>query len=164
MNGNKAETYAIGTIGAGVAVLIFSFLPYYGVSSSVKIGGRSFGASASVTAWHSYATLAILLLLLAAGLLAARAFGGVRLPETVVSVNFAVFALAALGTLLFLLRSFTLPSGGGGGLYSYGLKFGAYLVILAALAETACAFLVFRESGEPLPWAAPRPGAVPPTA
>jgi hypothetical protein len=59
-------------------------------------------------------------------------------------------ALAALGTLLVILRVFTYPHASypGG---SYGAKWGAYVLFIAGIAEVAFAVLGMRESGEKIP-------------
>jgi hypothetical protein len=75
-----------------------------------------------------------------------------------------VLGLSALGTFLYILRSFTLDSGDIGPL-SYGLKWGAYVVTILSLAHTAFAFLRMRAAGEPMPWAQHGgPAAQPPAA
>lgn len=157
----RAGVYTLGVIGTGVAALLFSFLPYYGVS--YKFGPGVLGGSSNTNAWHGTALLGLLLVLAAAALVAAKVFGNVALPELPVGWGFVVLAISALGTLLIVVRSLTLPTYSG--VVDVGLKFGAYLLILAALAQTVSAFLAMRASGEPLPWAsrhgppAPQPPA-----
>src|SRR5438105_15827433 len=113
-----------GILGAGVLFLLLSFfVPFYGVTVS-SIGG--FGGSASVTAWHSYGFLGVLLVLIAVGIVAARVFGNASLPTLPVGPNLLVAGLATLGTLLLLLRGFTYKTASGPGI-SVGLKWGAYV-------------------------------------
>ena len=154
-----------GVLAAGVLVFIASFFPYYGYSLSGKVGNPlGINASHSWTAWHSYATLGLLLVLAATIVAAVQVFAGESLPEMPVSWNLVVLGLSALGTLLFIIRSFTLDSGDIGPL-SYGLKWGAYVVMILCLAHTAFAFLRMREAGEPMPWAQHGdPAAQPPAA
>ena len=154
-----------GVLAAGLLVFIASFFPYYGVSLSGKATGGFFTGSVShsVTSWHSYATVGLLLVLAATVLAAVQVFAGASLPQAPVSWNIVVLGLSALGTLLYIIRSFTLDHGDVGPL-SYGLKWGAYVVILLCLAHTAFAFLRMRAAGEPMPWAqqggaAPQPPA-----
>jgi hypothetical protein len=134
-------------LGLGILIFIASFFPFYGVS--VKSGG--FSGSSSVTSWHSYATVALLLLLLATILAAVQLFAGSNLPEIPVSWNLIVLGLSALGTLLYILRAFTLDSGNSSG-FSYGLKWGAYVVMILALLQVVFAFLRTREAGDAMPW------------
>src|SRR4051812_9375239 len=151
----------LGVIGSGAAALLFSFLPYYGV----KYGAGAFHGSASVNAWHGTALLGMLLVVAAGVVAALQAFSPDTLPRVSVSANFAVVALSVVGAALVVIRSFTLPSGGGFGV-SYGIRWGAYLLIIACIAQAVFAVLKFRASGEALPWqhtaAAPVPPPAPP--
>jgi hypothetical protein len=67
-----------------------------------------------------------------------------------------VLATSALGTLLVLIRWLTLPSGhygiAGVSVASYGPSIGIILTIIAGLIETVIAVMMFRSSGEELPW------------
>lgn len=137
-----------GILAAGVLAFIASFFPYYG--ASVSAGG--FHGSASTSAWHSYATLALLLVIAATVVAAVQVFARESLPQANVSWNFIVLALSALGTLLLVIRSFTLDHGSVGG-FSYGLKWGAYVLMILCLVQTAFAFLRMRASGDAMPWA-----------
>src|SRR5213595_2306436 len=92
-----------GVLAAGVLALIASFFPFYGVS----VNAAGFSGSSSISTWHSYATLGILLVLAATVLAAVQVFAGSSLPELPVSPNFLVAGLSALGTLLIILRAFT---------------------------------------------------------
>lgn len=137
-----------GILAAGVLAFIASFFPYYG--ASVSAGG--FHGSASTSAWHSYATLALLLVIAATVVAAVQVFARESLPQANLSWNFIVLALSALGTLLLVIRSFTLDHGSVGG-FSYGLKWGAYVLMILCLVQTAFAFLRMRASGDAMPWA-----------
>jgi hypothetical protein len=135
-------------IGASAVALIALFLPWYGVSAD--------GFSASVTGWStSYGWLGALLIIAAGGLLVAHRAGAdtsrLRLTPAVL-----VLATSALGTLIVLIRWLTLPSGhygiAGVSVASYGPSIGIILTIIAGLIETAIAVMMFRSSGEELPW------------
>ena len=142
-----------GLLGAGVLVFIFSFFPYYGASYR--------GDSTSVTAWHGWAFVALLFLLAAVIIAAVQIFSTSSMPEMPISYNVVVTALAAIGFVILVIRSFTLDSGNFLGV-DYGLRWGAWLLMIAALAEVAFAYLRFRESGEALPWQNRSGGATPP--
>src|SRR5450631_4143646 len=138
-----------GILGAGILFLLLSFfVPFYGVSYK-GVGGL--GGSASVTAWHSYGFLGVLLVIIAVGIVAARVFGNASLPKLPVGPNVLVAGLALLGTLLLLLRGFTYSTASGGG-YSVGLKWGAYVIFILAIAIVVFAFLNFKASGEKMAW------------
>jgi hypothetical protein len=122
-------------------------LPYYGVSYNFA----GIHESASVNAWHGYAILGLLFVFAAAGIVAARVFANVNLPQLPVGVNLLVTALAAIGTLLIVIRGFTYPhaSGVGG---SVGVKWGGYVLFIVCIVETVFAAMNFRESGEKVAW------------
>ena len=156
-------------LGAGVLFLLLSFFaPFYGVSYHAAGG---FGGSASVTAWHSYGWLAVLLVVIAVGIVAARVFANASLPALPIGPNLLVVVLSGLGTLLLLLRGFTYKSGSGLG-YSYGVKWGAWVLYILAIAVVVGAVMNLMASGEKVAWdptAMNRPGAatggvVPPAA
>lgn len=142
----KVTPYDWGVIGGGAAVLVFSLLPWYGSSGSVA----GIGFSASRSAWsYPLAVLAVLLCVAAAGfVLATRAFG-VRSPDMPVAPSLLALGLAGLGTIFILLRLVSYDRASGGGI-SVGPKIGIWLALLAAIVETASAFMLFRTSGEKL--------------
>jgi hypothetical protein len=155
----KVSTYDWGVIAAGAVVLITSFLPWYG--SSGKVAG--FGFSATRSGWATFlGILAILLLVAAAGfVLATRAFA-VRAPQMPVGPAALVVGLAGLGTALLLIRLLSYDRASGGGI-SVGPKIGIFIALLAAIVETAMAYLLLRASGERIPGTGPAATA-PPTA
>jgi hypothetical protein len=136
-------------LGAGILFLLLSFFaPFYGVSYH---GAGGFGGSASVTAWHSYGFLAVLLIIIAVAIVAARVFGNASLPALPIGPNLLVVAVSGLGTLLLLLRGFTYKSASGGG-YSVGLKWGAWVLYILAIAVVVGAVMNLMSSGEKIAW------------
>jgi hypothetical protein len=148
-----------GVLAAGFLAFIASFFPYYG--ASVNAGG--FHGSSSTSAWHSYATLALLLVIAATVVAAAQMFARGSLPQTNMSWNFVVLALSGAGTVLLIIRSFTLDHGDVAG-FSYGLKWGAYVLMILCVVQTAFAFLRMRASGDAMPWAQGGAAPHPPVA
>jgi hypothetical protein len=136
-------------LGAGILFLLLSFFaPFYGVSYH---GAGGFGGSASVTAWHSYGFLAVLLIIIAVAIVAYRVFANGSLPALPIGPNLLVVAVSGLGTLLLLLRGFTYKSASGGG-YSVGLKWGAWVLYILAIAVVVGAVLNLLASGEKVAW------------
>ena len=151
-------------LGAGVLVFVASFLPWYGVSYNLSFAGLKSSGSASINAWHSYATLGLLLLLAATVIAGVMDFARDTLPETPVSWNVVVTALSAVGALLVVIRSLNLPSASGPGA-SVGLRWGGWILLIACIAHAVLAVMRMRASGDPMPWAqqggaAPHPPAV----
>jgi hypothetical protein len=155
-------------LGSGILLFILSlFLPYYGYSyDGPDIPGvGSVGGSDSTSAWHSWGTFALILMLLALVIGAIIIFSRSTLPEIPVSWNIVVLALSAIGALIFIIRSFTYESGDAGG-FSYGLKWGAYVLMVLALVQAVFSYLRTKDAGDAMPWdnrgsaAAPPPPAV----
>jgi hypothetical protein len=153
----------LGVMGAGVLAFIASFLPYYGYSfKGLTVGGQHFGgSSASVTAWHSYAILGLFLIFAAAIVIAVKTFA--TMPTMPLGIHVLAAGLAALGTLLVILRAFTAPSASGPG-GSVGVKWGAYVLFVAGIVEVVFALLGMRESGEKMAWQSGAPAEPPPSA
>jgi hypothetical protein len=145
-----------GIIGGAIAVFIASFMPYWGISAGPY--------TASTNAWTGYATFGLLLAFVAGGIVAFRVFTKSNLPQLPLGMNLIVAALAVLGALLIILRGFTYPHHSFGAGYSYGVKWGGYIVMLAAVVEAVFAVMNFRSSGEKIAWDATamnRPGSAP---
>jgi hypothetical protein len=144
-----------GLIGAGIVAFIASFLPFVGISGNVL--GVHYDAH--INAWHGYGILGLFLIFIAAGIAAARVFGGVSLPKLPVGPNVLVAALALLGTLLVFLYGITYGNG-------TSIQWGGWILIIVGIVETVFAVMNFRSSGEKLAWDAtamnkPASGAVP---
>ena len=130
----------LGIIGLGVLTFIFSLLPYY----SWSVESSFMSTSASVSAWHGFfGWFGALCALAAAVVLLVHVLGVAALPVPVRTTVLALFAVAALCTVLAL---FVIP-GGGGDVKGAGFKadsghaIGYWLALLATLAGTALAFM-----------------------
>lgn len=152
-----------GVLAAGVLAFIFSLIPsYYGLTGAGPFDD-------SVNAWHGWNVIALLLILAATLIAAAQVFRAPSLPDVPVSLNFVVLAASGVGTLILIIRSFTLESKSAGGA-SIGLEWSAYVLMILCVVQVAFAAMRFRESGEALPWqnraggdaAAPPPPPPPP--
>lgn len=139
-----------GALIAGGLSLILSFISKY-VTVSYKGGdipGLS-GAVGGTSAWDSYATLGVLLVIAATAVVAVKAFAKDKLPDGV-PWNLVAFAAAALGTLLILLRAFTYPDGGISQV-SVGPGWSGWALFVTTIALSVFTFLGFKESGEKIP-------------
>jgi fucose 4-O-acetylase-like acetyltransferase len=150
-----------GVLVAGVLAFIASFFPYYGASEHFL--GQT--ASASTSAWHGWNVVALLLILLATLAAAVQVFAASSAPNMPVSLTFVVAAASAIGTVILIIRSFTLSHGSVAG-FSYGLKWGAYVLMILCIAQVAFAVMRLRASGEAMPWEnrGAAPPATPPAA
>ncbi|MDX6255815.1 MAG: hypothetical protein QOJ11_2149 [Frankiales bacterium] len=135
-------------LGAGVLGLIVSiFFPIWGVSVNVKGLG---GGGNSTSAWHGLAAFGMLLVLVATAIAAVRVFAAANLPKMPIGVNLLTFVLSALGTVIVIIRELTYPHASLPG-YSYGVKWGGYLLFILLIVQAVAAFLLFKKSGEVMP-------------
>jgi hypothetical protein len=125
-----------GALVAGAVSIIVSFFTRYVAVDLGPLGTHG------TNAWHSYATLGILLVIVATAILATKALAPAALPE---GAPWSLIALAAagLGTILLILRAFTVDFANPG--------WSGYLLFLTSIALTAFAYLIFKESGEKVP-------------
>ncbi|HTW18887.1 MAG TPA: DUF5336 domain-containing protein [Mycobacteriales bacterium] len=152
--------FDLGVLATGLLAFIFSFFPYYGVKVSGSVLGinvSTFGqTSSTVTAWHSYSTLALLLILLGTIVAAIAIFASSSAPSLPIGLRWIAAGLCALGALLYLIRLFTLPhhhhSFGAGISASEGVKWGGYLLLIIVLLNAACAVISALSSEEQVPW------------
>ncbi len=145
----------LGVMIAGVVAFIASFLPYVGASASFA----GVHVSSNANAWHSYAVLGLLLMFAAAIIIAVKTFAS--MPTLPVGLHVLAAALAAVGTLLVIIRGFTVGNEGISGV-DVGVRWGGYILFIAGIAETVFALLGMRESGEKVPWQQGGGSATPP--
>jgi hypothetical protein len=147
IGGRNVGNNDLVVMGAGVLILIDSFLPWYGASFG--------GFSATVSGWNAGfgAWFSILLVIAVAGVTAARVFAGRSLPSVgggAVSWTFLTAAVSAVAFIIMLLRWVTFPSGSHG--VSAGGKFGIYIGLIIAIVQTVYGYLSITQAGEKLPW------------
>jgi hypothetical protein len=145
-------------IGAGaIALFIFMFFfKWYGGSVSAVIGGVNLSSSAN--GWHSFTNsrwIWLITIIVALGMVALRA--SQQRLELPLQPSVIVAGLGALSTLLILYRIVHHPSGGASstvGLthvsYSYGIKIGIWLGLIAAAALTYGGYLAMQSEGTSL--------------
>jgi hypothetical protein len=148
-----------GVLVTGVLAFIVSFFPWYGYSiKGVKIAGTNIGGgSATITAWHSYSTLALLLVFAATIVAAVRVFAPSSLSSLPFGASWLVAGLSSLGLLLELIRLLTVHHGDG-----FSIRWGGYLLAIVMIANAACAVVSALTSSEPVPWQ--QNSSVPPPA
>ena len=142
--------------GAGVA-FISGFLPWWGYT-----GPFSHGYDTSVSGWSTgFMGWFGVLLMTAAGVYLVLRRSEVSLPDLPVGPAVVVAGAAAIGLLFVVIRWLTLPRVSGGLAGHIGAKYGIWIAIIAGAVELVAALAEFRASGEPLPWAQPKPSAGP---
>jgi hypothetical protein len=141
--------YEQGALISGALAIILSFFGSYVTASFDGPGAGAISNSAGTNAWTSYATLGILLVILATVIVAVKAFAAENLPEGV-PWSLVAFAAAALGTLLLILRAL-FPGGPDFPGLDVGPGWSGYLLWIAGIALSVFTFLTFKASGETLP-------------
>ena len=137
---------------SAIAFFVFMFFfKWYGASAS-SVGGISIGGS--LNGWHSFTNSRwIWLLTIILALVAVARAAGVFEWETPVHLYVVVTALGALSTLLIIYRIIHHPSGGAsfaGGSFSYGIKIGIWLGLIACAALTYGAYEGMKDAGTSL--------------
>ncbi|MEJ7634360.1 hypothetical protein [Aeromicrobium sp.] len=142
--------YEQGALISGALAIILSFISKYVTASYDGPGSSAIPESSSGTnAWTSYATLGMLLIIVATAIVATRAFARDSLPDGVPWTLVAA-ATAGLGTLLLILRAL-FPGGGDVPGFDIGPGWSGYLLWIAGIALTVFTVLLFKESGEKMP-------------
>ena len=132
-----------GALIAGGLSIILSFFDAY-----VRVSGGGVSQNVS-SAWDSYGTLGMLLVIAATVIIAIKAFASENLPDGV-PWSLVALATAGLGTLLLILRAFTYSDGGFSGV-DIGPGWSGWALFITTIALTAFTFLLFKESGEKMP-------------
>ena len=132
-----------GALIAGGLSIILSFFGDY-----VRVSGGGVSQNVS-SAWDSYGTLGILLVIAATVIIAIKAFASENLPDGV-PWSLVALATAGLGTLLLILRAFTYSDGGFSGV-DVGPGWSGWALFITTIALSAFTFLLFKESGEKMP-------------
>ncbi len=143
--------------GGAIAFFIFLFFfKWYGGSASSPVGGVSLGNS--LNGWHSFTNSRwIWLITIAVSLGMVALTAAQREIESPVQLSVLVAGLGALSTIFIIYRIIHHPSGGGSstfGLahvsYSYGIKIGIWLGLIAAVAITYGGYLAMQAEGTSL--------------
>ncbi len=143
--------------GSAIAFLIFLFIfKWYGGSASSSIGGVNYSVSAN--GWHTFTDsrwLWIITIIVALGAVAISA--GVLELKSPVQPGVLVAGLGALSTIFILYRIVHHPSGGASSsfgavhvAYSYGIKIGIWLGLVAAVGITYGGYLGMQDEGTSL--------------
>lgn len=130
----------VGVMAAGVAVFIFSLLPWVGL-----FGFTANAWSMGLTAWPP-----VLISIIVAGALAAEALGGRKLPVGgPIGPRLALALGSAVVAVWLMIRAITLLAQSGP--FSGSTEAGLWLAVVAALAQAGFAYRALRASGEAVP-------------
>ncbi len=157
VGGKDISTNEAAVVGAGLLVFILSFFHWFTYDLVTTSAHRA--------AWHSgfFAWAGVLLLLLAAGIVAARRFSPLDLSAAPVPLDLAVLGAAALGALFLILKlliGYRVHSLGQ--TYHFSRSFGLYAALVIGLVETVFAYLTLTTSGGKLSDFRPGPRSAPP--
>lgn len=146
----------VGELVAGVSavlLLVFMFLPWYGVKVALFHGPGATLVGADVDAWSAFTVLDIYLLLTSLVALALVAFQMTRrAPAIPVSLSIITTVLGAVAVLLILIRILDPPGVSGlpalvASRLERTVKVGVFLGLLAALGITVGGWTSLREEG-----------------
>ncbi|WP_154675560.1 DUF5336 domain-containing protein [Parafrankia elaeagni] len=162
IGGRSVATNDVGVIGAGAATFIFSFLPWFSISTDFfgsSVSNSFSGWSTDPGGWF-WGWLAILLLIAVAGLVAALTFANLRLPTLPVPLTAVLAGASGLAVLLIIIRWIAYPSVPSS--YDGGPSFGLFIVLIAAIVQTVFNVLNLRAgsgaAGSPPPSGGGYPG------
>ncbi|MGH3458383.1 hypothetical protein [Aeromicrobium sp.] len=131
-----------GVLAAGALALVLSLLPWF---TMVTFDGP--GQDISTTAWTSFATIGMVLLLGASAFVAIMAISDEALPK-VVPWHLIAVVMAAAGTLLIVLKVLTTGSSAPG--VNAGPGWSGLLLVAVAIVLTFFSVQAFRESEDEL--------------
>ncbi|WP_235826229.1 hypothetical protein [Candidatus Frankia alpina] len=148
IGGRSVATNDIGVIASGAVMFIVGFLPWYSVSysffgRSTKVHENGWGLG--FNSWFP-----VLLVLAVAGLLVARLFASLRIPDVgPVSALWILPGASAFASLLLLIRWIRFPDAPKG--LDAGPSYGFYLALIAAIAQTVFGVLAALANGATIP-------------
>ena len=142
---------------SAIAFLIFLFIfKWYGGSASSSVGGVSFSSSAN--GWHTFTNSRwIWLITIVVALASVAISAGMFDFKSPIQPGVLVAGLGALSAILILYRIIHHPSGGASSsfgavhvAYSYGIKIGIWLGLIAAVGVTYGGYLGMQDEGTSL--------------
>jgi hypothetical protein len=140
----SASRHDLIAVGAGIAVFIASFLPWYGVTFQGALAES--GVNGTTDAWHGLAGIGLILLLFSLVVTAAEPFVGEDMSG--LSVAIAAAVLACVGALFVLIRSLDLPSIDVPGA-SVGLRWGGWILLVLVVVQAIISVLRVVHHGDP---------------
>jgi hypothetical protein len=146
----------ISATGAIALFIFMFFFKWYGVSASASVGGVN--VSSSADGWNTFHNSRwIWLITIVVTLVAVAVSAGMLDLKSPVQPGVLVAGLGALSTILILYRIVHHPSGGASTSfgtvhysYSYGIKIGIWLGLIAAAAVAYGGYLGMRDEGTSL--------------
>lgn len=138
-----ADRHDLIAVGAGILVFLASFLPWYGVKFDGSLAET--GVNGTTDAWHGLAGIGVILLLFSLVVTAAEPFGGEEMPR--LPLRIAAAALACVGALFVVIRSFDLPNSSVPGA-NVGLRWGGWVLLVLVVIQALISVLRVVHSGD----------------
>ena len=140
MDANRLSQGQLVAAIAAIALFIISFLPWFGISGAVTVGGTTIGGSQNFSLWQAENPLDIYLLIviLVALVPAALALMGDGADAPMAATATAL--LAGVGTLLILYQVFDTPG-------DLDRKIGLFLGLIACAGIAVGGYLTMQETG-----------------
>ena len=132
--------------GSAIALLIFSFLPWYGVDLKILTVTRSYNRNG--WDYFLFGVIPLLLAVAMVGLIALNRFSDTKLPDPPLPWGQIHLIAGCVAGALVLLKLLIGDSVGG---FDLDRKFGIFLAVLAGIGLAAGGFLKSREPAEAAP-------------
>jgi len=139
----RAPLDVAAVIVGGVFFVLSFVLPYWGATGLI---------TGTVNAWHDWDFLAMVLLLAATVLLAVRVFAAENLPDVSFGYRWLAAGIGAVGFVIFLIRTLTLPSANDQLGDSIGVRWGGWVDVILYAAFVVLTVLAAREAEGNSPW------------
>ena len=138
MDANRLSQGQLVAAVAAIALFIISFLPWFGVSGAVTVGGTTIGGSQNFSLWEAENPLDIYLLIVILVALAPAVMALLGDGADSTLAPFATTLLAGVGTLLILYQVFDTPG-------DADRKIGLFLGLIACAGIAVGGYLSMQE-------------------
>jgi hypothetical protein len=138
LQGNRLSQGQLVAGVAAIALFIISFLPWFGVSAAVTVGGTTIGGSTNFNLWEAENPLDVYLLIVIVVALLPAVLGLLGDGADAPMASMATALLAGVGTLLILYQVFDTPG-------DADRKVGLFLGLIACAAIAVGGYLSMQE-------------------
>jgi len=139
LDANRLSQGQLVSAIAALALFIISFLPWFGVSGAVTVGGTTIGGSTNFSLWEAENPLDIYLLIVILVALAPAVLALIGDGADAPMAAMATALLAGVGTLLILYQVFDTPGGA-------DRKIGLFLGLIACAGIAVGGYLTMQET------------------
>ena len=139
MDANRLSQGQLVAAVSAIALFIISFLPWFGVSGAVTVGGTTIGGSTNFTLWEAENPLDIYLLIVVLVALVPAVLSLMGDGADAPMASMATALLGGVGTLLILYQVFDTPG-------DADRKIGLFLGLIACAGVAVGGYLTMQET------------------